>query len=255
MPNIQVLYSHREFSLLYNIMGELDIRRLLKRLVIEELNNQTIKDTTPVAYLEDLERTEKATIDVLNEYRASNNLPTVNVDAEVDLLLKGVWQSSIIDVYKVWNVIAIPWTCFVLGNYGVSDKHTYDIMRDMLEKGRLHIPIVWGTKTVAKILAAWQFGWGLKFIYAALKYIVTKRITAYKNTYSVKIDADFMQYFEEANTLFSFLGKSTTTPSIDNSQYWRSNKSYANKILSYFTSLKVIPQKTHSDSFFIEDSP
>jgi hypothetical protein len=145
---------------------------------------------------------------------------------------KAIPGVSGIQELKLWDIIIIPWVCFVIWNYAISDYSTYDNMRKLFEKG-VELYITKDTpKPKSPLLADWQFSSGLKFLYAVVRYINTKHIKQQAGIYEIYTDKDFASYFKDAGRYFDFINKENSDLTDKTLDYWKWPRNYCKKILS-----------------------
>ncbi len=133
---------------------------------------------------------------------------------------------------KLWDIIIIPWICFILGNFAMSDYNTYDNMRKLFEKG-VELYITKDTpKPKSPLLADWQFSSGLKFLYAVVRYINTKQMKQQDGICEIHTDKDFASYFKDAGRYFDFINKENSDLTDKTLDYWKGPRNYCKKILS-----------------------
>ena len=237
------------------VMDELDIRDFFRSLLLKWMHTQTITEAMPTELSIHKKREELEQIETINKYRVKKWLSEINLDKELKSFLQKLWQELNQVVLRLWDVTIVPWVCYIIGGLAMSDKKRFGDVRDIFEKWRSFIP-GWkeSYKLPDKLLWSWQFGGGIKFIYATVKYINTHHIEKIDGVYKVSFDSNFCKYFLESEQLFDFISKSTTEPSVDNGQYWRSNKSYAKKILSLSWCLSISDQTGRGDFFEIREN-
>lgn len=135
--------------------------------------------------------------------------------------------------FKIWDIVIIPWICITIGNYAISDYTTYDNMRNLFEKGIELYAIKETIKPKPKltILGKWQFSSWLKFLYATVKYLSSKKLKKEGNVYKLNFDDDFASFFKESGEMFAFINKENTDPKGRDLSYWKGPRNYCNKIL------------------------